>query len=71
MEEILTSLIIFWYKSLKTVLYQIETDIFSFLSTVFFRKTSRWSITNSCNQLKQELMLWLDAKILVFVEDLI
>ena len=57
MEEALTSLIIFWYMGVKTVKYLVEMHVSESSIIVFPRKTLAWSISNSNNHMKKELML--------------
>ena len=57
MEEALTSLIIFCNIGMTTVMYQMETDAFSKVLTIFSRKTLAWSFSNSYNHIREDLML--------------
>ena len=59
MEEVLTSTIKFWMMSVKSVIYQMETESFSSVSTTFSRGILTWSISNSNNHIKEEKMLCL------------
>ena len=40
-----------------TVMYQMETDAFLSVSTIISKKILAWSISNSYNHIKEELML--------------
>ena len=47
------------FKSIKeqTVIYLVETDAFSNVSTIFSGKVLAWSISNSYNHIREEQML--------------
>ena len=49
--------VLFWKMMVKTFVYQLETDAFSKIITIFSRKTLAWSISNSYHQIKEDLML--------------
>ena len=57
MEEVLTSLIKTWYMRVKSVIYQMELDAFSSVSTRFPKTILAWSISTSYNHITEEQLL--------------
>ena len=51
-----TNLIIFWNIKVKTVIYLVETDAFSNVSTIFSKKTLAQNILNLFNLIKEDQM---------------
>ena len=52
----------------KTVIYQMETDAFSKVSTIFSRKILAWSISNSYNLIEKEKMFCLVVEYQMFCD---
>ena len=56
--------------SVKIVIYQMETDVFSNVLTIFTRKTLAKSISYSYYDIKGERMLWVDVGFQNFANDI-
>ena len=54
----------------KIVIYRMETDAFSNVSTIFSTKILTKNISNSKNNIKEEQMLCLDVEYPNFVNDI-
>ena len=61
---------LFENKKEQTVIYQIETVVFSNVSTTLSRKILAWSVLNSFNRKKEEQMLRLDVGFQNSVKDI-
>ena len=70
MQEVLTILTINWNMRVKTVINQKVMVVFSNVLTLFSRKILAWSVSNSYNLSKQELVLRLVVEYHNFVNDI-